>query len=431
MGRVVKDSKIGNRESRSKLPARGRPYYRAIQEGLHLGYRKSRGRRGKPAGAGVWVARFYTGNTYRAKTIGTADDYADADGVNVLDFAQAQAAVQNLHAARANSAAGIAGPLTVATALELHLRHLEGEGQDVTNQKDHARAFIVPGLGDIEVAELTTKQLTAWRQHLAAQPPRVRTAAGEKQRHRPIDDNDAEAKRRRRSSAGRVTTTLKAALNYVWKTESKSVPSDSAWRRLAAFKNTESARIRYLTVAEAERLINAADLEFRPLVTAALQTGARYQELARLKVGDFNPDAGTVAIWQSKSGKPRHVVLTAEGAQFFRQLCAGRAPSEIMLPRSDGGAWAKSHQQQRMIAACKRAHVSPPIGIHGLRHTWASLSIMAGMPLQVAARNLGHVDTKMVERYYGHLAPSYITDEIRAHAPKFGIAAKSNVAVLR
>jgi hypothetical protein len=39
----------------------------------------------------------------------------------------------------------------------------------------------------------------------------------------------------------------------------------------------------------------------------------------------------------------------------------------------------------------------------------------------VVARNLGHADTRMVERHYGHLAPSFIADAIRAAAPKFGI----------
>ena len=46
---------------------------------------------------------------------------------------------------------------------------------------------------------------------------------------------------------------------------------------------------------------------------------ARYSELARLEVADFNPDAGTVAIRKSKSGKaqarrldgPGHCVLPA------------------------------------------------------------------------------------------------------------------------
>jgi hypothetical protein len=39
----------------------------------------------------------------------------------------------------------------------------------------------------------------------------------------------------------------------------------------------------------------------------------------------------------------------------------------------------------------------------------------------VVARNLGHSDTRMVEKHYGHLAPSYIADAIRASAPRFDI----------
>ena len=45
---------------------------------------------------------------------------------------------------------------------------------------------------------------------------------------------------------------------------------------------------------------------------------------------------------------------------------------------------------------------------------------MGGMPLMVVARNLGHADTRMVERHYGHLAPSYVAEFVRKHAPKFG-----------
>ena len=56
---------------------------------------------------------------------------------------------------------------------------------------------------------------------------------------------------------------------------------------------------------------------------ATLETGCRYGELARLEIADFNPDAGTVTIRKAKSSKPRHVILTPEGADFFRQHCAG------------------------------------------------------------------------------------------------------------
>jgi integrase len=75
-----------------------------------------------------------------------------------------------------------------------------------------------------------------------------------------------------------------------------------------------------------------------------------------------------------------------------------------------------------MRLACEHARIDPPTGFHTLRHTWASLSVMSGMPLLVVARNLGHVDTKMVEKHYGHLSPSYVADTVRKHAPVFGFA---------
>jgi integrase len=83
-----------------------------------------------------------------------------------------------------------------------------------------------------------------------------------------------------------------------------------------------------------------------------------------------------------------------------------------------------------MAEACKRARIAPPVPFHVLRHTWASLAVMAGAPLMVVARNLGHADTRMVERHYGHLAPSYIADTIRATAPKFGIKPDRRVVLL-
>jgi hypothetical protein len=52
------------------------------------------------------------------------------------------------------------------------------------------------------------------------------------------------------------------------------------------------------------------------------------------------------------------------------------------------------------------------------------------MPLMVVARNLGHVDTRMVEKHYGHLAPSYVADAIRAGAPRFGFKPDKKVAAL-
>ena len=84
-----------------------------------------------------------------------------------------------------------------------------------------------------------------------------------------------------------------------------------------------------------------------------------------------------------------------------------------------------------MRAAVAVAKIKPAISFHGLRHTWASLAVMNGMPLMVVARNLGHADTRMVEKHYGHLAPSYIADEVRKGAPKFGFKPSKRVVSLK
>jgi hypothetical protein len=52
---------------------------------------------------------------------------------------------------------------------------------------------------------------------------------------------------------------------------------------------------------------------------------------------------------------------------------------------------------------------------------------MNGVPLMIVAKNLGHSDSRMVEKHYGHLAPSYIADAIRAGAPRFGTVASGPI----
>jgi len=82
-----------------------------------------------------------------------------------------------------------------------------------------------------------------------------------------------------------------------------------------------------------------------------------------------------------------------------------------------------------MAATCGRAGIAPAVGLHQLRHTFASLAIMNGTPLMVVAHALGHSSTRMIERHYGHLSQSYVAEQIRKGAPRFG-KTPSNVRAL-
>src|SRR5262249_39236452 len=140
MARTLKDTSLDTRAARARLKARGKPYYRTIEEGLHLGYRKPRGRKGKPALSGKWVLRRYVGEqAYVVDTIGIADDYTDADGVAILDFSQAQNKARALFKQSTHTAAHV-GPYTVASAIGDYLQHLEHEGKDKRDAEYRANA---------------------------------------------------------------------------------------------------------------------------------------------------------------------------------------------------------------------------------------------------------------------------------------------------
>jgi hypothetical protein len=59
------------------------------------------------------------------------------------------------------------------------------------------------------------------------------------------------------------------------------------------------------------------------------------------------------------------------------------------------------------------------------------LSSPCGACRWVHRGQLGHADTRMTEKHYAHLAPSYVADTIRAHFPTLGIAEESIVTPKR
>src|SRR5258708_18321433 len=267
MARKVNDKVLDTGEARRKMKARGKPYYRMIEPGLHLGYRRLKGQER----AGTWLVRHYLGKqAYEVERIGTADDLSDADGVAILDFKQAQDKARERMVNRAHAAAGKTGPLTVAMAMNDYLGFLDSKRKSGRDARWKSEAFIVPVLGRIDVEKLTTEDLEKWLDGIAKAPARIRTKKGEKQQFRKFGEGDEV--RALRATANRLWVILKAALNRAFR--NKRVPSDATWRRVEKFEETDVARAEYLSVAEGVRLVNACEPALRRLVRVALATGA-------------------------------------------------------------------------------------------------------------------------------------------------------------
>src|SRR5262249_10818019 len=150
--RALKDAKLSTRQARLKLPVQGKPHWRLVEEGLHIGYRRLHNR------AGNWVVRTYTGNRnqpYETETIEAADDLSDADGVHVLSFTQAVNKARELRTRRGNG--GRLGPYTVAQCLADYFawrRAQSGESHSLYSDQLRARNHVLPIFGDVECAKL-------------------------------------------------------------------------------------------------------------------------------------------------------------------------------------------------------------------------------------------------------------------------------------
>lgn len=415
MARRPRDSRIESPDARTRLKAAGTPYWKHVSPGLALGYYK--GKRG-----GSWYSRRPRldhedgAGRWKVRKLGTADDFADANGVDVLNYGQAvklamsegiraetgepEAPVTGRRERRANAAI-LADTYTVANAVADYLeavRARKPEGHKVYNLKSH----VLPTFGDRPVADLTAEELQRWHDRLA--------------------------KSNTPSTAKRIWGDFRAALNHAFRYRKAS--SDSEWRRVRVSRNADQGRLRYLSTAEAKRLLNACDADFRPLVRAALLTGARYGELVTLQARDFDPDAKTVRFQQHKTGSTKQVALTDEGAGWFSQWTAGKPDTERLFLRPDGEPWDTSHQIRRMKAASDRAKLDPPATFHDLRRTYGSLLALKGVPLQFIAKALGHTDTRMSERHYAHLQrDNAVAKAIRKNLPSFGKAPRKVVTL--
>jgi integrase len=419
MPRLVRDAKLETRTARAKLPVRTKPVYRSIDAGLHLGYRKNQS-------GGKWILRRYAGNEqYKVSVIATADDHQDANGRDILSFSQAQEKCRKL----AGGEDEPSGPLTVRQVAEEYLDWATTHGKSPVDTRNRFKNDILPFLGDTEVNKLTRADLERWLQDLAARPRHGRGKVNGPVRDLPPSGPADEHQRRRRSTANRTLTALRACLNRAYR-DGRGITSDLAWRQVRPFREVDAVRLRYLDADEIRRLINATSGNFRQLAVGAISTGARFGELTRVTVADFNAASGTLFVQRSKSGKSRHVALTQEARTFFEEITAGRDGTDFIFTRPSGLPWARGDQLQLMRAACEAARLKE-INFHALRHSYASLLVMAGVPMMVVARNLGHSDTKMTEVHYAHLAQNHIAESIRRLAPEIGFGADSNVTRLR
>ena len=183
-------------------------------------------------------------------------------------------------------------------------------------------------------------------------------------------------------------------------------------------RNPRPKTTRFLSRAEVARLRAVLDAhrgrgsgaQQADIIRLLLLTGCRKGELIGLRWSEMHGDR--LILLDSKTG-PRVVFLSAEA-----QAILDRQPrrSGYVFPSAEDAAISRSSELS-LWRKVRRAAGIDDVRLHDLRHTFASHAVLAGVPLPVVSRLLGHAQMRMTLRY------AHVSDqETQAAAERIGSA---------
>ena len=133
-----------------------------------------------------------------------------------------------------------------------------------------------------------------------------------------------------------------------------------------------AGRLRFLTEDEIARLLAAAagsqNTYFLPIVTIALNTGMRKNEILKLTWDRVDFSLGVLQLSETKNGRRREVPMNRAVYDMLSDLPGVKEEGSVFR-RRDGAAWGDV--RTAFEHACKRAKITD-FRFHDLRHTCAS-----------------------------------------------------------
>jgi integrase len=420
MAKTLTESALTTRGARSKLAPGA--HFRGIDPEVHLGYRK--GARG-----GVWFVRWRNGSGYRQSPIGTADDEFRE---GTLDYTAAVAAARKaVEKARREARAAADGPVvTVRTAIADYVKARDKRESERRKRPVHSdawrlaryvvgreqrggRAEIQPtALADKALHSLRESDLQAWRDRL---PETLKASS----RQRLINDlkaalNAAYAKHRRK-----LDPMLPSIIQHGLKADAGGADDDVPLAR----------DNQILTDAQIGTLIRAAgevdadegwEGDLYRMVVVLAGTGARFSQVARMRVGDVQRAQRRLQVPASRKGKGKSgsipVAVDSDVLDVLEPVVTGRKADAVLLERwrdkqvgsgKDGirwerdkrGPWQSASEIVRPWAAIRDRAAMPGAIPYALRHSSIVRGIRAGLPIRLVAA-LHDTSVQMIEKHY-------------------------------
>lgn len=127
--------------------------------------------------------------------------------------------------------------------------------------------------------------------------------------------------------------------------------------------------------------------------------GLRVSEVVNLKLSDIDSSRMQVLIDSAKGKKDRYVPLPVSVLDLLRSYYKEFKPAVFLFEGQYGGQYSIRSVQAVFKLAMKKARVNKPVGIHGLRHSYATHLLEYGTDMAFIQKLLGHQDIKTTMIY--------------------------------
>ncbi len=127
--------------------------------------------------------------------------------------------------------------------------------------------------------------------------------------------------------------------------------------------------------------------------------GLRVSEIVNIKIEDIDSENMRVLIRGAKGKKDRYTNLPVSVLEPMREYYKMFKPSQWLFEGQYGGQYALRSVQAVFKNAMKKAKINKTIGIHGLRHSYATHLIESGADIRFIKDLLGHNSIKTTQIY--------------------------------
>ena len=157
-----------------------------------------------------------------------------------------------------------------------------------------------------------------------------------------------------------------------------------------------------LSLQEVERLISvASNLKHRAILALTYSSGLRKSEIRFLKISAIDSDRMQVYIRMGKGKKDRYTILSVKTLELLRRYFKADRPRVYLFESSQRKGYPLSASTYHHIVTnnAVKAGITKEIGMHTLRHSFATHLLEAGVNIKLIQQYMGHRSLRTTSCY--------------------------------